>query len=136
MHIRCPVDETVRFHSGPSTTQRFSFEAFQFMNGQVEPYLYVHCEVVLCNSTDAIPSCMQDCSDPRVDTRQRREVSGDMYDLEKGPIVVLRDSEGSFEDEPENEEEVGENQGNCGNRVIYGSFQIMIQFNALCVHAV
>lgn len=112
LHLRCPKDETVRFHSGPSTTQRFSFEAFQFMNGLVEPYLYVHCEVELCNLTDAKPSCMKDCSDPRVDTRQRRAVNTDIYDLEKGPIIIVRDSEDSFEDEPENEEEVDEKQGN------------------------
>ena len=77
-HFRCPKDETVRFHSGPSTTQQFSFEAFQFLNAQVEPYLYVHCEVVLCNLTDAEPSCRKDCSDPLVDSRQKRAVNTDI----------------------------------------------------------
>ena len=110
-HFRCPKDETVRFHSGPSTTQRFSFEAFQFVNGQVEPYLYVHCEVVLCNLTDAKPSCRKGCSDPLVDSRQKRAVNTDIYDLEKGPIVLIRDSEYSFEDEPENEDQAGQKQG-------------------------
>ena len=111
LHFRCPKDETVRFHSGPSTTQRFSFEAFQFVNGQVEPYLYVHCEVVLCNLTDATPSCRKDCSGPLVDSRQKRGVNTDVYDLEKGPIVLLRDSKYSFEGEPENEDEARQNQG-------------------------
>ena len=55
---------------------------------------------------------MKDCSDPRVDTRERRTVNTDSYDLEKGPIIILRDSDDRFEDEPENEEEVDENQGN------------------------
>jgi len=111
LHFRCPKDETVRFHSGPSTTQRFSFEAFQFLNGQVEPYLYIHCEVVLCNLTDAKPSCRKDCSDPLVDSRQKRAVNTDIYDLEKGPIVLIRDSEYSLEDEPETEDEAGQKQG-------------------------
>ena len=111
MLFRCPKDETVRFHSGPSTTQRFSLEAFQFVNGQVEPYLYVHCEVVLCNVTDDKPSCRKDCSDPLIDSRRKRAVNTDIYDLEKGPIVLLRDSEYSFEEEPENEDEAAQNPG-------------------------
>jgi len=81
------------------------------VNGQVEPYLYVHCEVVLCNLTDATPSCRKDCSGPLVDSRQKRGVNTDVYDLEKGPIVLLRDSKYSFEGEPENEDEARQNQG-------------------------
>ena len=91
--------------------KRFSFEAFQFLNGQVEPYLYVHCEVELCNLTDSKPSCMRECK-KEVDTRLRRGVSTDIYDLERGPIVILRNYEDSLEDEPENEEEAGNNKGN------------------------
>ena len=55
---------------------------------------------------------MKDCSDLLVDTRQKRAVNTNIYDLEKGPIVLLRNSEGSFEVEPENEDESGQNQGN------------------------
>jgi len=102
----CPKDDTVLFHNGPSTTQRFSFEAFQFMNGHVEPYLYVHCEVELCNLTDSEPSCKKDCNN-EVDNRRRRAVNTDIYDLERGPIVIIRNSEDILEDEAENEEEAG-----------------------------
>ena len=101
-----------RFHSVPSTTQRFSFEAFQFVNGQVEPYLYVHCEVVLCNLTDAKHSCRKHCSGPLVNSRQKRGANTGVYDLEKGPIVLSRDSECSFEGELENEIEARQNQSN------------------------
>ena len=80
------------------------------MNGQVEPYLYVHCEVELCNLTDSKPSCMKDCNN-KVDTRLRREVNTDIYDLERGPIVILRSYGDSMEDEPDREEESGNNQG-------------------------
>ncbi|XP_068715944.1 ZP domain-containing protein-like [Montipora foliosa] len=99
---RCPKDDTVIFHSGPSTSQRFSFEAFQFLNNQVEPYLYVHCEVELCNLTDFKPSCLRDC-DNKLESRRRRAVNTDVYDLEQGPIVILRNYEDSFEDERVNE---------------------------------
>ena len=51
---------------------------------------------------------MQKC-DPHVNTRLRREVNTDYYDLEKGPIIILRDPEDNFE--PENAEEFRENQG-------------------------
>ena len=100
--FRCPKDDTVIFHSGPSTSQRFSFEAFQFLNNQVEPYLYVHCEVELCNLTDFKPSCLRDC-DNKLESRRRRAVNTDVYDLEQGPIVILRNYEDSFEDERVNE---------------------------------
>ena len=90
--------------------QRFSFEAFQFTNDQVEPYLYVHCEVELCNLTDSRPSCMKDCNN-RVDTRLRRAVNTDIYDLERGPIVILRNPEDILEDEAENEEESESSEG-------------------------
>ncbi|KAJ7375438.1 hypothetical protein OS493_002205 [Desmophyllum pertusum] len=132
----CPTDETVRFHSGPSTAQRFSIEAFQFVNGQVEPYLYMHCEVELCNLTDAKPSCMKDCSEPRVDNRLKRAVNTDIYDLEKGPIIILRDSEDSFEDEPENEEEIGENQGLQSSSMTNWLFIVMGCICAICLAAV
>lgn len=53
---------------------------------------------------------MKTC-DPQVNTRLKREVNTDFYDLEKGPIIILRDPEEDLEDEEENEEESGENRG-------------------------
>ena len=97
------------------------------MNGQVEPYLYVHCEVVLCNVTDAKPSCRKDCSDPLIDSRRKRAVRNtDIYDLEKGPIVLLRDSEYSFEEKPENEDEAAQNPGEreTNYNVFKGQFSV------------
>lgn len=132
----CPKDETLRFHSGPSTTQRFSLDAFQFVNGQVEPYLYVHCEVVLCNVTDAKPNCRKDCSDPLVDSRQKRAVNTDIYDLEKGPIVILRDSEYSFEEKAENDDEAAQNPGNHPSNMTKWLFGLMGFICVLCLAAV
>ena len=73
-------------------SQRFSFEVFQFLNDQVEPYLFVHCEVELCNLTDSKPSCLKDCN-TKVDSRLRRSANKDVYDLEQGPILILRKNE-------------------------------------------
>lgn len=131
----CPKDDTVKFHSSPSIVQRFSFEAFQFVNGQVEPYLYVHCEVELCNLTDSNPSCTRECKS-EVDTRLRREVSTDIYDLERGPIVILRNSEDSLEDEPENEEEVGRNKDPKSSGMTFWLFSIMGFICVVCLGAV
>lgn len=83
-------------------SQRFSFEVFQFLNDQVEPYLYVHCEVELCNLTDSKPSCLKDCND-KVDSRLRRSANKDVHDLEQGPILILRNYEDTSKDESKNE---------------------------------
>lgn len=88
----CPKDGTVMFHRTSSMSQRFSFEVFQFLNDQVEPYLYVHCEVELCNLTDSKPSCLKDCN-TKLDSRLRRSADKDVYDLEQGPILILRKNE-------------------------------------------
>ena len=53
---------------------------------------------------------MKDCNN-KVDTRLRRAVNTDIYDLERGPIVILRSNEDSMEDESENEEESVNKQG-------------------------
>ena len=45
-------------------------------------------------------------------SRQKRGANTDVYDLEKGPIVLSRDSEYSFEGEPENEIDARQNQSN------------------------
>lgn len=107
---RCPTDETVKFYGAPTTARRFSFTAFQFINGPVEPYLYVHCDVKLCNLTDSKPSCMKECND-KLESRQRREVNTGIYDLERGPIIILKEKEYSLGNDAENEE-MGDKRGN------------------------
>ena len=53
---------------------------------------------------------MKECND-KLESRQRREVKTDIYDLERGPIIILREKEYSLENDAENEE-MGEKRGN------------------------
>lgn len=52
---------------------------------------------------------MKECND-KIDSRQRREVNTDIYDLERGPIIILREKEYSLGNDAENEE-MGDKRG-------------------------
>jgi len=86
----CPSDVTVQYHSAPSVNaQRFSLEAFKFIADH--PFVFVHCHVIICNTTDPGSQCAKSCPSGG---RGRREVSGhttdDMYSLSQGPLVLAR----------------------------------------------
>lgn len=53
---------------------------------------------------------MKECND-KLENRQRREVNTDIYDLERGPIIILREKEHSLGNDAENEE-MGDKRGN------------------------
>ena len=53
---------------------------------------------------------MKECND-KLESRQRREVKTDIYDLERGPIIILREKEYSLGNDAENEE-MGDKRGN------------------------
>lgn len=130
----CPTDETVKFYGAPATARRFSFTAFQFINGPVEPYLYVHCDVKLCNLTDSKPSCMKECND-KLESRQRREVNTDIYDLERGPIIILKEKEYSLGNDAENEE-MGDKRDPSSSRITPWLLVVMGIMCAICFGAV
>ena len=88
--LRCPNDVTVKYHSSPSiSAQRFSLEAFKFIADH--PLVFVHCLVVVCNSTDPASQCAKKCPP---NGRVRREVTDHMskvYSLAQGPIQLVRE---------------------------------------------
>ena len=53
---------------------------------------------------------MKECND-KLESRQRREVNTDIYYLERGPIIILREKEYSLGNDAENEE-MGDKRGN------------------------
>ena len=60
---RCPTDPTVIYHPSPKPEfQRFSLKAFQFV-GVKGPFVYIHCKVIVCNSTDPNSQCAKNCED-------------------------------------------------------------------------
>lgn len=53
---------------------------------------------------------MKECND-KLESRQRREVNTDIYYLERGPIIILREKEYSLGNDAGNEE-MGDKRGN------------------------
>ena len=93
---RCIKDSTVQVHPHPVGTYRFSFETFQFVNGLAEPYVFIHCSVVLCDSADSNSRCTHgnkqcDTNEVVLRERLRRDITEESYALEQGPIVFIRE---------------------------------------------
>ena len=53
---------------------------------------------------------MKECND-KLESRQRRSLNTDIYYLERGPIIILREKEYSLGNNAENEE-MGDKRGN------------------------
>ena len=90
--VRCTSDATLQHYSAPlAGVQRFSLEAFKFIADH--PFVFLHCHVILCNSSDPGSICNKSCSSS---DRRRREVSpqeNDVYTLGEGPIYLARGKE-------------------------------------------
>ena len=56
---RCPSDNTVSFHSTVSSRQRFSIQAFRFLNSSTA--VYFHCLVFLCHTSSSDYRCRSGC---------------------------------------------------------------------------
>ncbi|KAJ7390067.1 hypothetical protein OS493_027592 [Desmophyllum pertusum] len=87
----CPNDETVKYHSAPSiSAQRFSLEAFKFI--AKHPFVFVHCHVIICNSTDPGSKCAKKCPSSGRGRREASDhVTGDVYSLAQGPLLLARE---------------------------------------------
>ena len=116
---RCSVDEddTLKFHPSPSEQcQRFSLEAFQYVNKH--PYVFFHCKVKICNASDTNSRCAQGCL-----TRRRRsakplpESPDNIYALAQGPFTLNREKREAEADEADQSTRVaskGKNQRRDG----------------------
>ena len=79
----CAVDDTVKTFPSPTGNFRFGLEAFQFVK---QPFVFIHCHVVICNASDAQSRCAQGC---QKNARVRRDVGGhNVYSLAQGPITM------------------------------------------------
>ncbi|CAH3173409.1 unnamed protein product [Porites lobata] len=84
----CPVDDTLELYSSPTGTFRFGLEAFEFVD---QPFVFVHCHVIVCNATDRQSRCARGCEKK---PRLRREVQHhEIYSLAQGPITLDRNKE-------------------------------------------
>ena len=85
---RCPVDDTLELYSSPTGTFRFGLEAFEFVD---QPFVFVHCHVIICNATDPQSRCARGCEKK---PRLRREVQHHkIYSLVQGPMTLDRNKE-------------------------------------------
>ena len=90
----CAVDDTVQQLPSPVGKSRFSLEAFQFVK---QPFVFIHCHVVICNASDLKSRCARGCESG---DRVRRELGEQKeYSLAQGPITL--DYQNDYEQEDE-----------------------------------
>ena len=84
------MDETTNIMKSSVGTFRFTTESFKFI--AKHPFLFVHCQIRVCDSTDPKSRCAQGCL--RGD-RRRRDVTTDdkIYSLAQGPLTFYADEE-------------------------------------------
>ncbi|XP_065067729.1 uncharacterized protein LOC135693242 isoform X2 [Rhopilema esculentum] len=70
---RCPTDNTVQFHKTQNHRQRFSIQAFKFLNNSTS--VYFHCLVFLCHATSTDYRCQYGCTGNNI-FRGKRDLSG------------------------------------------------------------
>lgn len=81
----CKLDSTLNYSYSISSKQRFSIQAFRFIEDH--PVVHLHCEVLACHRNTARSRCLQGCSRYR---GRRDEVPGSestqVYEMSSGPI--------------------------------------------------
>ncbi|XP_035665915.1 zonadhesin-like [Branchiostoma floridae] len=82
----CPVDSTfLSLFSSSQKQERFSINSFAFVEDY--PEVYLHCTVMVCNSTDPTSRCAQGCLPPPVRHRRADLGAEPRYNVYKGPIL-------------------------------------------------
>ena len=81
----------MKYHSSPSSrAQRFSVEAFKFISAH--PFVFVHCQVTVCNATNPGSKCSMKCpSSGRGKRELSDDVTYDVYSLVQGPLHLTHE---------------------------------------------
>ena len=82
------------YYSSPQGTRRFSFDTFQF-TGDYGSFVYLHCNLVVCNASDPTSRCSVGCA---IDfPRKRRAIEEEkgvaQAGLTEGPFIFGSDVE-------------------------------------------
>ena len=88
---RCCVDKTTKFVSTPKTEEsRFSIEGFKFIADH--PFVFLHCQMRICDSDDLHSRCSQGCLKG---SREKRDANNEdkLYSLVQGPLTIDDDVE-------------------------------------------
>ncbi|XP_073237862.1 ZP domain-containing protein-like [Porites lutea] len=86
----CPVDKTtITIQSQKVGVDRFSTEAFKFIADH--PFVFVHCQIRICDARNPGSRCAQRCIK---EGRLRRDVSDEdkLYPLAQGPLTFASDA--------------------------------------------
>jgi len=97
----CPVDSTVTYYSAPRGTRRFSFDTFQF-SGDYGTFVYLHCNLVVCNASKPTSRCSVDCLSLEFPRRKRAaedEKGVARAGLTEGPFILRREPIAEARDE-------------------------------------
>jgi len=105
----CPQDFTVQYHpTSVKGLHRFSLQAFHFINTP-DPFVYIHCKAVVCNSSDPNSECLKDCNVlPRHRQRRALPYTEPLHVelLSHGPIL-LKNVQKPQEDSPDQDPLIG-----------------------------
>lgn len=86
----CPVDKTTAVVKSIKVSKtRFKTEAFKFIADH--PFVFVHCEIRICDARNSNSRCAQGCI---TEMRKRRDVRNDdvLYPLAQGPLTISSDT--------------------------------------------
>ncbi|CAH3173407.1 unnamed protein product [Porites lobata] len=86
----CPFDKTtITIQSQKVGVDRFSTEAFKFIADH--PFVFVHCQIRICDASNPGSRCAQGCIK---EGRLRRDVSDEdkLYPLAQGPLTIASDA--------------------------------------------
>lgn len=88
------MDSTVTYYSSPQGARRFSFDTFQF-TGDYGSFVYLHCNLVVCNASDPTSRCSVGCSIdfPRRRRAMEEEKGVARAGLTEGPFLFRSDVE-------------------------------------------
>ncbi|RMX56740.1 hypothetical protein pdam_00021207 [Pocillopora damicornis] len=87
----CCVDKTTKFVPTPKTEEsRFSIEGFKFIADH--PFVFLHCQMRICDSDDLNSRCSQGCLKG---SREKRDANNEdkLYSLVQGPLTIDDDVE-------------------------------------------
>ncbi|XP_022109552.1 deleted in malignant brain tumors 1 protein-like [Acanthaster planci] len=96
----CIEDKTLVFRpSHDSHAERFEIEVFAFIDTLPQPVVYIHCDMILCNASDADSRCALGCPTGDVRSllnmhkrRARSTLSGSRaYPITQGPISLAKE---------------------------------------------
>ncbi|XP_044184601.1 uncharacterized protein LOC114949673 isoform X3 [Acropora millepora] len=92
----CGLDSTLNYSYSINSKQRFSIQAFLFI--QDHPVVHFHCEVLACHRNTARSRCLQGCSR----SRGRRDEdpgseSTQVYEMSSGPIKFQKTNPGKMD---------------------------------------